>query len=1203
MGDRFNKKIAEQRAQLINGLSGISKEALWLKNNMYLRYGDLARAIFSDPSQEGLIRGNADTFIVLCDDTVYKWAYANKFHSSEFKDATIKYTELNNLFSSLRELEKGLIKIKEITQRNSVQVSLESFYKGLQAYNPDNFVPLMDDMDISDEEIFVDDTGYFSAEEQEENNILEAQQNGQGNVDINFNENTDPEDELDPEIESNTARVMNVYRDLYEVGFELQLPYGILTKEGIMRLNNTGKTSIKRSASFEKLYELVNDVSGKFLVQSQIGTSIKTDKLCDIQIRKGTTYYPQFQLANLYGILSNTQVDSWAQFSNQKRQEIRHNIKINLQNGKDIAAIVDSLTSSIVISEFNPNVALKLRISVGNCLIVRNNIESEYAKRKSTIMAGTGELYHIQQLPTGVIEMTLVFNKAAYNGSPLFAYEAVQDLVRRGRHPSLKEMILGQDTSGKIMTVNMNRQNSCVTLIGAGPRSGKGVLTLNLLGTILAGGHPLVYLDGKPDMAKVLWGLGTKHGIKPAVWDVFYENGNTVGAGAPEVMVRENKDIFGILMYLKAVQLMMISAHLRATKNIQVGGADKRPFFIFDEAYAVQATMAGAWKPIIALAKDKKNESEEAKWCRVIVQWGEQLSNSLASTINSQLPMSGISTVWLFQVMQPMSWNAFDTQGLSGSFNILKIPIMARTSIKLLGKGTTDSEFGLGNANIKGNRVVAERIASEGGRHFAYTETQKITDIDSIKIFKPYLVLNEAQNGSSAVEELRNNVSKDVWNAIAPNGSLHPGVGFEGFAKMLGEQAIKNLQLGRNFIEDTLQILGLTNYESVDDYLYDASSQSFKSLGVFLNNQDDTYANSNVYTYRSNIDNFTYHFNPVNSSEKFENPAEEERYEAEIEGVNNKRNVSEYTEDEIRKLFGEKNTDEYKTTIENKKQSACSMSGKDGRRIIVDSTKSRNGSKLTKENSIDCRDAKLGLPIWIEDLMLNTMWGAEKYSNKLWKSILNRVVRNGYRRSYITRVSIYGGQMYVNGKILNLNEVIGGKECIRLRDIMSFKTLFDQFFAIRELRMDEDVFRAAILELGDNAIEMIFKLASKLEVVQIQSKEGNITQFNRSSIINQAAKRFMENGKLKNNIDINCMNKSSRIWNQRFNGDNIWGWKLAKNSLGTAGKMFMDKNKPSVGRAAIYASVGLLAGTIGGAAYGTFRLAKGIYTMFIQFRK
>lgn len=649
----------------------------------------------------------------------------------------------------------------------------------------------------------------------------------------------DEEEDLDPELEANTARVMTVYKDLFEVGFELQIPYGILVKEGALRLRKN-KTHLKESTSLSRMYELINDITNKFLIQSEIGSETDAKNLRDVKMRRGTTYYPEFQLGNLFGVLEDARVDSWADLSRNIEPEIKRNIKANLDAGRDITQIVDALTTCIVISEFNPKTAIRLRINVGNSLINKNVFEREYANRKSAFMAGIGELYHLDVSKTGVLEVIIVFNQSAFNGRPLFAYEAVQNLLARGRRPSLRNVILGQDTSGKILTENLDTQQACIILVGAGQRSGKGVLTLNLLGTILAEGAPLIYLDGKPDMAPVLWNVGKKYGVNPAAWDLFDNNGNSTGNGAPERLITENPGIFGLLMYFKALQLMMVSASLQAKGVDFLQG--KRPFFIFDEAFAVQMTMSATWQKIVDIAKDKNSDPDEREWCTRIVKWGESLDSDLPAVINSQLPKSGISTIWLFQSMQPTSWNQYAVSGLGSSkLNIMKKPIESRLSIKFLGRGTADSEYALGSAKVKESKLISNRVLSEGGRHFAKTGNQKITDMDSVTVFKPYLVLNESENGTKSAEELKSNVSPEVLKVIAPNGELNAGAGFEGFASIIGSDAIQNLSQGRAYLEAVLATIGvMQNYASVDDYLYDASMDSFKTLGELVNSRSES---------------------------------------------------------------------------------------------------------------------------------------------------------------------------------------------------------------------------------------------------------------------------------------------------------------------------------------------------------------------------
>ena len=118
----------------------------------------------------------------------------------------------------------------------------------LANYKPDNIIPAMDDIEIVDE----DGDGYF-----EDENVETSEQLNDTSTDNDIEivdeesdidtimDTSDDEDDFDLEAEANTDRVMNVYKDLFEVGFELQIPYGILVKEGILRLDKNNRTVLK----------------------------------------------------------------------------------------------------------------------------------------------------------------------------------------------------------------------------------------------------------------------------------------------------------------------------------------------------------------------------------------------------------------------------------------------------------------------------------------------------------------------------------------------------------------------------------------------------------------------------------------------------------------------------------------------------------------------------------------------------------------------------------------------------------------------------------------------------------------------------------------------------------------------------------------------------------------------------------------------
>lgn len=661
-------------------------------------------------------------------------------------------------------------------------------------------------------------------------------------------EEVEVEDDLynDTEVISHTMRIMNVYKDLFEVGFDLNVPYGVLVEGGWLSYKN-GRIEYKRDASLAKLYSIIDSATGGSIAESGYSGNLTKEKLRDIRMTADKTYYPTFQLGNLFGIIGSREIDNWSDLSKLLEKEVKSNLVANLRAGQDIVHISNALTTAIVISEFDPSTALLLRINVGNGAFSLNNFTREYNANKTSILAGNGDLFHSDMLKSGVAEISLVMNETRFVGKPLFAYEAVEKLMARGKKPSISNFILGQDTSGRILTENLDTQQTAITLIGAGQRAGKGVLTLNMLGTILSSGSPLIYLDGKPDMAEIMWEMGKKYGQNTATWDIYDSNGNAIGVNAPDLVRTESRGIFGILAYLKVIQMMMVAASLQAKGETLLDGT--RPFFIFDEALAVQSALSANTSKIIAWAKDKNTDPEVKEWAQTVLAWMVSLTDDLKSVVLSQLPKSGISTVWLFQSVQVKSWNDVDVKAPTGIINPLKVPIQSKTSLRLLGRGTLDSAYGL--SEVKNDKTIQTRIVDDKGRHFARTTSQKVMGMDAIKVFKPYLVLNNAEDGSGSAEELKKNLTKEALNVVAPNGSLDPRVGFDGFASMLGEDALNNLSKGRAYLDDVLVKMGVSGrYNSLDDYIYDASVDSFKSLAQWLDTaQDDGVEDAEIAVY------------------------------------------------------------------------------------------------------------------------------------------------------------------------------------------------------------------------------------------------------------------------------------------------------------------------------------------------------------------
>lgn len=104
-----------------------------------------------------------------------------------------------------------------------------------------------------------------------------------------------------------------------------------------------------------------------------------------------------------------------------------------------------------------------------------------------------------------VSKYIMVSNPTAYLGYPLFAYEPISRMQKLSGQLDRNSILIGETMQGaKVELKNLlSHWCECVSLFAAS-RSGKGVMTLAMLGTLLQSGNPVVYLDGKPEMSGVL---------------------------------------------------------------------------------------------------------------------------------------------------------------------------------------------------------------------------------------------------------------------------------------------------------------------------------------------------------------------------------------------------------------------------------------------------------------------------------------------------------------------------------------------------------------------------------------------------------------------------------------------------------------------------------------------------------------------------
>lgn len=363
------------------------------------------------------------------------------------------------------------------------------------------------------------------------------------------------------------GKVKKRYDLLFESGYDLERPYCIIGSEGslyvdsenVLKLHEDPSKDIDFSALLN-MYELFegkigfnesNARSSKVISQDLLEGYLSGGKLDYFPYKlieyafgrnpsreESHTYryatYKGKGVSNNWGIFGNkimedvklTIVDAIVSYclnvlkTGYERENIRKMIR-NSQTIKDIQSyieyVADSLSVCVVITQYKSvdgkPVSMKMRVcdprgKVTNGMTgeIINTAFSGNTGGSSGATLNSG-LNESDSMTYRVFEFGHEFNHSLSNAMPLFAYKAFEKLREKGESVSFKDLILGQSTDGTILrngTHGLVLDKKLFHYINAGSRSGKGVMTLNMIAGALLSGKAVIYLDNKPDMVSML---------------------------------------------------------------------------------------------------------------------------------------------------------------------------------------------------------------------------------------------------------------------------------------------------------------------------------------------------------------------------------------------------------------------------------------------------------------------------------------------------------------------------------------------------------------------------------------------------------------------------------------------------------------------------------------------------------------------------
>lgn len=548
--------------------------------------------------------------------------------------------------------------------------------------------------------------------------------------------------------------------------------------------------------------------------------------------------------------------------------------------------------TSYVFNDFSlPSDKLVSIIFIGNDLdknsgIVINNserksLESEFVRgfRESAFSSFCStelKVFDLFDLNSNVVQraskdtyfkLKFVVNPSLEASEISFAYKEYNPLHDAGIPFSANEVIIGKNTKTDVpVKLNLAADDAIITTVMAGSGSGKGVLTLAILATLLLSKKSVIYADFKPDMAGMLWdiakeentpifaidgkGLSTKVGQTP-----FNEEGFKYDSS---VFNEKWKDILGeeknakIIPYLKTMQLFAAQglARMNATRDKEKAKrvlGDDDSFLILDEAQMANTIYSGAISKVYDYLKKNKKDKDTATYRRA-KKFDEVFINSLADEMKDLVITTGrVSKMHILIIGQqtdPGQWGTPQGIWKQCTFGYM----VGNLKYKLQGPRAGSSPTYSINKN-----ALSEDDRKLVRGYWILADNARADAQENVTRFKSYLILNENDYNPNApqnkpgeqgpfVQGLFKGVTSDkaaydqlVKDVTLEDGvSRRPEVGFKGMLdRYVSDNSEKQEMLSKSYKDFTafLTEVGLVGdgapFKTLEEYLYSYDDEYF----------------------------------------------------------------------------------------------------------------------------------------------------------------------------------------------------------------------------------------------------------------------------------------------------------------------------------------------------------------------------------------
>ena len=696
-------------------------------------------------------------------------------------------------------------------------------------------------------------------------------------------------DKMPFEVDGVITSIINRISGVMQSCFELDKPYGVISKNGLISYHKDKKKgtlvldsaqSQNGNSEMEILYKTIVDASGVNIVPAIGARYIANYKnITGKSSKPGTelfNYYPGQMLKYALGFVNGKRHTTWKVFEKELRESLKHRLneffKHKDENGnneyyKYRDKFVEIYSNCLLVLSYSPG-GITIRASIiGMDKNIENNIKSRLSQ--ISIMSNSSITVYPVKGTKDVVDIQIISDLKTVLGKPSWAYKALKIKLDNNEAPSLLSGLpIGRKLNGEIVEHSLDPSSGFLMFMAAGSGSGKGVMTLSLTAAALGSGIPLFYTDYKPDMAPIFWEMADKLNTEMYSFDAnvkYHKNnpnsGFELGGSIPKYVYEKLNGVSGAFLYLRSLALMCAMADYRA----QFGVPDNGLFFVFDEIQAMQRLIFNAISKVQELFEENKpnNKNEGNKeiyeYCKSILEWAVSVDAALDKYTVTTGRTGAVYSLFIGQNATAGLWDSIIPTvklGKSGK----QLPFMSRllkcgTVVKFMGKGTTSSNYGLGGANITKDELT---YISEYRFFSRYTGPE--AGKADVTVFKPFLTLNyddifercwtngvgkiygyQSPGKNATREQMIDSNKKYIENmqesfpgepGYTNEFGVHPGVGLLGLASMYCNGDINKLAANlKKSIDSVTEFFNNSNlssrYSDVTSYMYDMSESSW----------------------------------------------------------------------------------------------------------------------------------------------------------------------------------------------------------------------------------------------------------------------------------------------------------------------------------------------------------------------------------------